>query len=310
MIQGAIRKFRRKPDSRLIMVMTALVTTLVVACSGGGDEPVVNDPVPADEVFLFLISSDAGLGENRMPFALRLADGGKIDVDSRGITINYSHRDSDQVQTAPAATFRQWPVGGGIFTTQVSYDRVGLWDFTVTMAYPDGTTGNATATTLVKEISSTPAIGSPAPATASKTGSTPEELALITSDLTPIPEMYAVSFDDALKTGKPIVVTFSTPAWCTTQTCGPQVDTVDEVRRNHIDEASFIHVELFDNPAAMRESGDPLLGIESPAVEPWGLPSEPWTFIVDGDGLIAAKFEAYTTATELEEALAEVLRDG
>ncbi|MCH7906237.1 MAG: hypothetical protein IIB26_02300 [Chloroflexi bacterium] len=310
MNQGAIRKLRRSPHARLAMMATALVMTLVVACSGGGGESAVNDRALEDEVFLFLISSDAGPGENRMPFALRRADGGRVDVDSGAITLQYRHRDSGPVQTAPAATFRQWPVGNGIFTTQVTYDRAGLWDFTVTLAYPDGTTGNATATTLVKEVSSTPAIGSRAPATASKTGTTPEELALITSAQTPIPEMYAVSFDDALETGRPVVVTFSTPAWCTSQTCGPQVDTVDEVRRNHIGEASFIHIELFDNPAIMRESGDPSLGVDSPVVEPWGLPSEPWTFIVDGDGLIAAKFEAYTTSSELEEALAEVLGSG
>lgn len=290
--------------------MTALFTTLLVACSGGNGEPVLNNQAPEDGVFLFLISTDAALGVNRMPFALRRADGGRVDVVSDGITMNYSHRDSDLVQTAPAATFRQWPVGNGIFTTQVEYDRVGLWDFTVTLAYTDGTTDEATATTLVKESSSTPEIGSPAPSTASKTGATPEELALITSAANPIPEMYAVSFDDAVTSGKPVVVTFSTPAWCTSQTCGPQVETVDEVRRNHIGEASFIHIELFDNPAVMRESGDPLLGVDSPIVEPWDLPSEPWTFIVDSDGSIAAKFEGYTTASEIEEALAEVLGAG
>ena len=68
--------------------------------------------------------------------------------------------------------------------------------------------------------------------------------------------------------------------------------------------------ELFDNPDVMRESGDPLLGVGAPAVEPWNLPSEPWTFIIDGDGLIAAKFEAFTTADELGEALVAVLAGG
>lgn len=310
MTQAIIRKLVPSFNSRPVILVTALITTFVIACSGGGGELAARDQALEDEVFLFLISSDAAPGENRMPFALRGADGGRVDVDSDGITLEYRHRESGPVQTAPAATFRRWPVGGGIFTTQVVYDRAGLWDFTVTLAYPDGTTGDATATTLVKEVSSTPAIGSRAPATASKTGATPEELALITSAANPIPEMYAVSFDAAVEIGKPVVVTFSTPAWCTSQTCGPQVETVDEVRRNHVGEASFIHVELFDNPAVMSASGDPLLGVDSPVVEPWGLPSEPWTFIIDANGLIAAKFEAYTTAVELEEALAEVLGAG
>jgi hypothetical protein len=288
----------------------ALLMLLFVACSSGGDEPVINDQAPLDDIFLFVISSDAAIGENRLPFALRRADRGKVDVASSAVTLTYEKRDSGTVNTAPEPTFRQWPVGGGIFTTTVEYDSAGIWDFTAHITLPDGSQNTADATTLVKEASATPAIGSAAPVIATKTGITPEELALITSDTNPIPEMYAVSFDDALKTGDPVVISFSTPAWCTSQTCGPQVTTIDQVRQNHVGEAVFIHVELFDNPDVMRESGDPLLGVQAPAVEPWNLPSEPWTFIIDSDGLVAAKFEAYTTADELEEALSAVLADG
>ncbi len=292
------------------MAGVAVLMLLFVACSSGGDEPVVNDQAPLDDIFLFVISSDAAIGENRLPFALRRADGGKVDVASAGVTMMYEKRDSGVVVTAPEPTFRQWPVGGGIFTTTVEYDSAGIWDFTANITLPDGTQNTADATTLVKEASATPGIGTAAPVIATKTGATPEELALITSDANPIPEMYAVSFDDALESGDPVVISFSTPAWCTSQTCGPQVTTIDQVRRNHIGEAAFIHVELFDNPDVMRESGDPLLGVGAPAVEPWNLPSEPWTFIIDGDGLIAAKFEAFTTADELGEALVALLAGG
>jgi len=304
--QGLVRGIR----GSAAMAGVAVLMLLFVACSSGGDEPVVNDQAPLDDIFLFVISSDAAIGENRLPFALRRADGGKVDVASAGVTMMYEKRDSGVVVTAPEPTFRQWPVGGGIFTTTVEYDSAGIWDFTANITLPDGTQNTADATTLVKEASATPGIGTAAPVIATKTGATPEELALITSDANPIPEMYAVSFDDALESGDPVVISFSTPAWCTSQTCGPQVTTIDQVRRNHIGEAAFIHVELFDNPDVMRESGDPLLGVGAPAVEPWNLPSEPWTFIIDGDGLIAAKFEAFTTADELGEALVAVLAGG
>ncbi|HIF12188.1 MAG TPA: hypothetical protein EYQ82_04120 [Dehalococcoidia bacterium] len=306
MTQGLVRGIR----GSAAMAGVAVLMLLFVACSSGGDEPVVNDQAPLDDIFLFVISSDAAIGENRLPFALRRADGGKVDVASAGVTMMYEKRDSGVVVTAPEPTFRQWPVGGGIFTTTVEYDSAGIWDFTANITLPDGTQNTADATTLVKEASATPGIGTAAPVIATKTGATPEELALITSDANPIPEMYAVSFDDALESGDPVVISFSTPAWCTSQTCGPQVTTIDQVRRNHIGEAAFIHVELFDNPDVMRESGDPLLGVGAPAVEPWNLPSEPWTFIIDGDGLIAAKFEAFTTADELGEALVAVLAGG
>ena len=40
-----------------------------------------------------------------------------------------------------------------------------------------------------------------------------------------------------------------------------------------------------------------------PAVEEWGLVSEPWTFVVDCHGLVAAKFEQFTPAEDMEAAL-------
>ena len=315
MTHDLTRGFRRSSSAPVLLAGALFLTLLLIACSGGNHDPVVNDDTGNDQVgvgdiFLFLITSDSSVGENRLPFALRRANGLKADLESGAVTLRYEKRDSGSVQTTPEATFRQWPVGSGIFTTKAVYDSAGIWDFTATITGPDGTTQMAEAAILVKEVSSTPAIGSAAPVVASKTGSTPEELALISSDANPIPELYAVSFDDALAARKPVMVTFSTPALCATQTCGPQVTTVDQVRRNHVDDAAFIHVELFDNPDVMRESGDPALGVEAPTLEPWNLPSEPWTFIVDGDGLIAAKFEAFTTADELEEALAAVLADG
>jgi hypothetical protein len=40
-----------------------------------------------------------------------------------------------------------------------------------------------------------------------------------------------------------------------------------------------------------------------PTVEEWNLRSEPWIFVVDGEGMIRAKFEGLTTRRELEVAV-------
>jgi hypothetical protein len=39
----------------------------------------------------------------------------------------------------------------------------------------------------------------------------------------------------------------------------------------------------------------------------WNLHTEPWIFVVDGQGIIRAKFEGLTTVRELEAALLQVL---
>ena len=51
------------------------------------------------------------------------------------------------------------------------------------------------------------------------------------------------------------------------------------------------------------------LGMErlAPTVEEWNLHSEPWTFVVDGEGIVRARFEGVMTRRELEAALQQVL---
>src|SRR2546428_3440568 len=62
---------------------------------------------------------------------------------------------------------------------------------------------------------------------------------------------------------------------------------------------AFVHQEIWQ-PGGM----DKL----APTVEEWNLRSEPWTFVVDGDGVIRARFEGLTTRRELEAVLRQMLR--
>ena len=46
--------------------------------------------------------------------------------------------------------------------------------------------------------------------------------------------------------------------------------------------------------------------VEVPAVIEWGLPSEPWVYVVDADGNATARFEGAVSPEELADALDEV----
>ncbi|MBT7078153.1 MAG: hypothetical protein HN926_02135, partial [Chloroflexi bacterium] len=58
----------------------------------------------------------------------------------------------------------------------------------------------------------------------------------------------------------------------------------------------------------MLTAGDPSLGIESPIIHEWEFHTEPWTFVVDGDGIVVGRFESFATQNEIEEYLATILR--
>ena len=104
----------------------------------------------------------------------------------------------------------------------------------------------------------------------------------------------------SLAAHKPFVVTFATPRYCTSRTCGPVVDVVDYVRRGFAARGvRFIHVEVFTD-------NRPALGYNR-CMRQWGLQSEPWTFLVGRDGRIKAKFEGAVSAAELETAIRRLL---
>ena len=70
-------------------------------------------------------------------------------------------------------------------------------------------------------------------------------------------------------------------------------------RRFEDDGIRFIHVEVF-------EDNDPAKGYNR-WMQEWKLQTEPWTFLVNADGTIAARFEGTVSVNELEQAVREKL---
>ena len=60
----------------------------------------------------------------------------------------------------------------------------------------------------------------------------------------------------------------------------------------------------------MLETGDNSIGVIAKPVEDWGLVTEPFTFFIDANGIVTARFEQYTTLTELQEAAETALKAG
>ncbi len=141
-----------------------------------------------------------------------------------------------------------------------------------------------------------PAVASETPTLASTGGNT----TALTTRTPPDVELLRHSVADSLEANVPFVVTFATPKYCSSRTCGPVVDVVEEVsRRVDSDEVRFIHVEVF-------EDNDPAKGFNR-WLQEWKLSTEPWTFLVAADGTIAARFEGTVSVNELEQAVREKL---
>ncbi|MBI4498933.1 MAG: hypothetical protein HY689_13660 [Chloroflexi bacterium] len=115
----------------------------------------------------------------------------------------------------------------------------------------------------------------------------------------PVDGFHGIAITEALAQRKPLVVIFATPGFCRSQMCGPVLEEVQTATAQYGDRLNVIHVEIYQNarPPQM-----------VPAVAQWGLPSEPWVFLVGADGRIVDKFESAVTADELHPAVAQLVR--
>jgi len=146
-----------------------------------------------------------------------------------------------------------------------------------------------------------PDVGDPAPASDTPTiSSSGGDLAQLTTRTPPDESLLQYSVRDSLEAKVPFVVTFATPKFCASRTCGPVVDVEEEVQRHLKDEnVRFIHVEVY-------EDNDPAKGYNRWMKE-WNLPTEPWTFLVNAKGTIVERFEGTVSVDELETAVREKL---
>ena len=206
--------------------------------------------------------------------------------------------------------FHQWPYGvRGAFAAQVDFDRPGPWRLDIIAEGPDG--GRAMQEIEILEDSPVPFIGSAGPLSENKTLGSAGAIELITTDYTPDLSLYEVTIREAVESRLPAVVVFASPSFCTTATCGPQVDAVSELRESYAGQAHFIHVEIYDNPDEIQ--GDLDRARIAPTVDEWGLTgiehwfNESWTFVLDADGRVKDRFEGFATVAELEEALQATL---
>ena len=132
----------------------------------------------------------------------------------------------------------------------------------------------------------------------------------ISSDTHPDPAFYQVSVDQALARHTPFILVFATPAFCRSAQCGPTLDFVKAARASAPASVAFINVE----PYVLKYADgrlQPVLDAQGNFVptdvsNAWGLPTEPWVFAVDRNGIVQAAFEGVVSQQELQDAITAI----
>lgn len=123
------------------------------------------------------------------------------------------------------------------------------------------------------------------------------DLTKLSTRIPPPREMLDTDFADVVGK-KPVVLLFATPALCASRTCGPVVDIAEQVRAESGKGVTFIQQEIYQD----NDPGKPY----RPQVLAWRLPTEPWAFVIDRDGKVAARFEGVFSVGELARAVERV----
>ena len=305
---------RRNVTAVLILIW---IGALACAPAANPDDP-LSQPPGGPPVSLVVSNSDLAVGHNRVSFGLVDRDYMPVRPDAVSLRAVYYDPGAaeGQVRHRTEAEFLSWPPDGrrGVFVADVSFDQagtatgdtMGIWELHATFEYARSPSEAMELLTIGSVVSVAPThrapfIGDAAPLSDTPTETSVTDLRTISSSPEPDPALYGLSVAQAVRAGKPAVITFATPAFCVTATCGPQVSDLSNLAARYEGRANFVHVEVYRDPHRI-DPADPARELV-PAVDEWGLVSEPWTFVVGSDGRITDRFEQYVPPRVLEAAL-------
>lgn len=242
-------------------------------------------------------SSDPAVGDDRLLFAVNEIDGTRRGSPEEIVTVVASPLDAPDVELTAEATY-EWivPDAIGLYLAEVPFDRPGTWQIGFSIS-----TGEPTEPFLIdiQAEPATTALGEPAPLV--ETPTIPSaSIENLTTDHDPMLSLYEMSLDTALSNGRKTVVIFATPAYCTSAACGPMLAQTKDMAEQYVD-VNFLHVEVYGgfNEPGFAPDADHLV----PSVVAFGLPSEPWVFVMDERGVVTGRFDGVLGAGEVESLL-------
>ena len=260
-----------------------------------------------------IISSQLAVGENRVVFSFidpktQLPNG----TPDLAAAISFIAPGTTEPTPAVQGEFI-WAIEGtrGEYIAHATFASAGDWKAIFLIA-PKGGTQQAIGLPFTVLLKPTViSIGDHAPNTKTPTLSDAGgDIRRISSDTTPDPTFYQVSVDQALSRQTPFILVFATPAFCRSAQCGPTLDFVKKAKASAPASVAFINVEPY-NLTYTDGRLQPVLDsagnlVPNDASNAWGLPSEPWIFAVDRNGVVQGSFEGIVTQQELSDVIAKI----
>lgn len=295
--------------NRRQLLRAAATVPLLAACNGGDKKkPIDPGPATLENVGegaapgLEIGDAEAELlvGQSRYAFAL-IGPDGPIE-EAKGVTV-YSGPDPTKAPTATVGAVEFADEGlrdRGLYVANLPFPTAGPYYVAVVAETSAGKMRGGTRVE-VKAKSASPVAGDKAPAVVTPTVAAPAGADPLCSR-TKQCGLHTISFDKAIKNGKPTVVVFAAPAFCQTELCGPDVEILLGIATKYAGRANFIHVEAY------RDATNPTDGKLAPALKAFKFESEPWLYVVDAKGVVSDRLSGAFASGEVETRLEKVLQ--
>ncbi|MEX1164229.1 MAG: hypothetical protein WEB03_11685 [Nitriliruptor sp.] len=324
----------RRPALRRAPAALAALALIATACATGGDDP-VDEPTDAaapDEPLAILIASyDIAVGEDRRLLAgILTGDAVQLAFGEATFELGYlGDEAAGEAELVDDVTARYLPVlglepeiepteratvlvgepGTGVYEAAVDLPEPGWYGLRVSIDLDDGTTRQGQATFEVLPETEVHDVGDEAPRSENLTiadveaGEVPpvavDSRAQGEDDEVPDALLHDSTIAASLDEGMPVVVILSTPTYCVSTFCGPLTSELATVAERYEDVADFVHIEVWRDFEATELNEAAAEWIQTEAGG-----NEPWVFLVDGDGIIQARWDNVLDVDDLESRLA------
>ncbi len=240
-------------------------------------------------ISLFIITEDLELGNNRVVLSV-LDNKGQTITDN--LRFSFKKLGSNKTNEIKEITVSFWPPKRNVFVTNINFNETGYWEFIVNRENE-----TAKATVNVLENSETLSVGDTVEPIYTPSLSD-FEISNITTDINPEKKLYLFNLEHALNQKKPILLSFSTPGLCVTGACAPQLEELKKISSLNND-VIIIHVEIWKNFDEVMKKGDLSVGVLNESVRKFNIKTEPWTFLINAEGIVKNRYQGYVESNEI-----------
>lgn len=327
---------------RRTLIALALSASIAAGCGsggGGGGPAAPTTGKPTGELIAQVASYDLAVGRaQRVIVGLQSRDApGLVSFGTAQLRFAYlgpSAKDvMDNPTVGPEVTAGFLPIAGqklspggptiprvvepsegvGVYAAEgIRFDRPGVWSVAVAVVI-GGRTVETTSTFTVLATSSVPVPGDLAPLSQNHlpgaAGIPPKAVdsRAGADGSVPDPELHTTTVAAAVASGRPTLLVVSTPVYCKSQFCGPVTDSVQALAKATGDRMNFVHIEVwrdFETTSINKAAADWIYPTRR------GEPSEPWVFLIGGDGRVLRRWDNVAGDDEVATAVREVPAGG